>query len=375
MRGPGEGATSWTAWLPILVGVVLLAAGGWLLASALRTGDATLSYVYRTVPDTDTDTTGSPEAAKAPATGDRAEALSGFARGGKVSTLALTLEGDDRPLATAQVLHDSEHGDVLLAWRSAIAEPVLRSDIQPEEDARLLAALQKHLSAGAVIMAMPVLSRRLALAVDARLPLAAADDSATLIIPAPWRSARDAVLQQERRWLPRKTSGQEVFSGFIDALLADDHDGLARLQALAGGAETHLVLHLRDAFDVGVAEPGRFAVGLRDFPGGAHVHDMTRQVKAWMTEQGHAAYAVQPRSAGVVRAYFLAGDGGAASLLGRLLPFDTDRVGRVVGASLVFQHGGYWVYRIPASGAVNDAASGGTSASPAGGTTPTADRE
>src|SRR5690606_34494626 len=108
------------------------------------------------------------------------------------------------------------------------------------------------------------------------------------------------------------------------------------------------ILHVRDAFDIGVAAPDKLSVGLRDFPASGNVHDVTKLVKKWVTDENYAAYAVVQRDVNAVRAYYLAEERAKSSLLGQLLPFNSSRLGQVAGATPVFQGGGYWVYRIDA---------------------------
>lgn len=315
-------------------GALMLVAGGLLAAYALQAGGQPTPYLY--------------EASDAPAP-EPVAALAAAIEGASARTLHLKLADQPKVLASAHVLDHPQAGEVLVGWESAIGEPLLRSDISAEEEGRLIAALKEHLPADALVLAMPATSRRLASAVDARLPLAAADDRETLYLPPPWRSAREAIAETERRWSGKDGSGAAPdFAEFLKAMVSEDRYGVARLQVMAGGEESYLLLHVRDAFDIGVAGPDRIAVGLRDFPGGAHVHDMTKQVKAWVAEEGHASYAVQPRGRDAIRAWFLADAKDKSSLLGQLLPFNTARIGMTPGATLVFQHGGYWVYRIAA---------------------------
>lgn len=311
-------------------GALMLVAGGLLAAYALQAGGQPTPYVYTV--------------SEAPVP-EPVAALAGGIDGAAARTLELKLPREGRALATAHVLDHPQAGEILLGWESAIGEPLLRSDISAEEEGRLVVALREHLPAGALVLAMPSTSRRLGAMLDATFPLASADDRATLRLPPPWGNARDAVAETERRWATA-TDGDALFKEFVDAMVSEDRYGVARLQVMAGGREGYLLLHVRDAFDIGIAAPDRIAVGLRDFPGGAHVHDMTRQVKAWVGEEGHAAYAVLPRGDNAIRAWFLAEAKDKSSLIGQLLPFNTARVGMTPGATLVFQHGGYWVYRV-----------------------------
>lgn len=318
------------------LGAVLLGAGGLLAANAFQAGKQPLPYAYATTKEE------APEAARL---------LAGTVEGATAQTIELRSAGQGKLLATGQMLVLPDGRDILVGWRSEIGEPLLRSDVSGEEEEKLVAALRKYLPAGSTVYAMPDLSRRLAVMTpQATYPLAGADDSATMRLPEPWSGARAAILEEERRWRPAKAdeAADKAFRDFLGALDAEDKYGVAHLQVLAGGHESYVVLHVRDAFDIGVASPDTLSVGLRDFPSANNVHDVTKLVKTWVKEEGYAAYAVIQRDADAVRAYYLGEERDKSSLIGQLLPFNSARLGMVPGAVPVFQNGGYWVYRIEA---------------------------
>jgi hydroxylamine oxidation protein HaoB len=317
------------------LGVVMLVAGGLLAASAFQAGNQPLPYTYATASDKPS---------------EAVLALAANIEGAKARTIEMKSVATGKLLVTGQVLDLPGGKEVLVGWQSRIGEPLIRSDISIKEEEALVAALKKHLPAQSTVFAMPALSRRLAAMTKARYPLAPADDSATIRLPVPWTGARAAILEAERQWRPgaEDKAANEAFAGFTEALTAEDKYGVAHFQVMAGGAEAYLVLHVRDAFDIGVAAPDKLSVGLRDFPSAADVHGATKLVKSWIEKEGYAAYAVTARDENAVRAYYLAADRDKSSLLGQLLPFNSARLGLVPGATLVFQNGGYWVYRISA---------------------------
>ena len=321
--------------LAVGLGALLLGAGGLLAANAFQAGKQPLPYAYTTTKDE------APEAARL---------LAGTVNGSIAQTIELRSAGQGKLLASGQVLVLPDGKDMLVGWRSEIGEPLLRSDISGEEEEKLVAALRKYLPAGSTVYAMPDLSRRLSVMTQATYPLAGANDSATIRLPEPWGNARAAILEEESRWRPAKPdeAADKAFKDFLAALDAEDKYGVAHLQVLAGGREAYVVLHVRDAFDIGVASPETLSVGLRDFPSANNVHDVTKLVKNWVAEEGYASYAVIQRDADAVRAYYLGDERDKSSLIGQLLPFNSARLGMVPGAVPVFQNGGYWVYRIDA---------------------------
>lgn len=253
-----------------------------------------------------------------------------------------------RVVARGWHLRASDTAPVLLGWRSELAEPILHAEIDPAEELRLVQALRRHLPEGAPVYALPDRSRRLARLAGVHAPLAGADDSAGLRIPEPWLDAAAAIRATERAraGLRGDPHSDAAFGTFVDALLAPVDEGMARLQVAAGGREAFLALHVLDAFTLGLLRPEAIAVGLHDLPGGAAVHDSIRLVKSWIREQGHAAYAVLPRGPEVLRALFLARSDDTRCLLAHLLPFDTADLGALPALRLVFQTGGYWIWRI-----------------------------
>jgi hydroxylamine oxidation protein HaoB len=129
-------------------------------------------------------------------------------------------------------------------------------------------------------------------------------------------------------------------------MVTEDIYGAARLRTLSANDETYIVLHLRDVFDLGSELGDGLLVGIKDFESGAHAHDITRRIKDWSTVNNYASHAVMKIPEGRLRAYFLSDAKDKSTTIGQLLPFDGARVGLVPGTKLVFQTGGYWVYKL-----------------------------
>ncbi|MEJ6746118.1 MAG: hydroxylamine oxidation protein HaoB [Yoonia sp.] len=273
-------------------------------------------------------------------------ALSLLTKGSTPKVFELTVPEFDQPLAKAEVLELASGRNLIVGWESQIAEPVLRSDVNPTEELGLIKALNQYLPMNSTVLAMPTLSDRLNELSVGTYPFASL---AALQAPTAPEGSEKAVLRLESKWLgdQEMNAQPESFQNFIEALVSEDLYGAARLQALAGGEAAYVILHIRDSFDIGTMLPEKLHVGLRDFPGAGHAHDMTRQVKTWVADEDFAAYAVQQINGGeTLRAYFLAEGTDKATLLGQLLPFNTSRIGLISGTKLVFQVGGYWAYRI-----------------------------
>ncbi|MCC6657645.1 MAG: hydroxylamine oxidation protein HaoB, partial [Rhodocyclaceae bacterium] len=89
-------------------------------------------------------------------------------------------------------------------------------------------------------------------------------------------------------------------------------------------------------------------VAYKDFPVKGDLHGPISFVKRWMLDNNYAAYTLHELSEQQARVYFLANAQGGATLLAQMLPLTTSRPAELQALQLVYQHGGYWVYKIPA---------------------------
>ncbi|RMF38249.1 MAG: hypothetical protein D6754_07920 [Alphaproteobacteria bacterium] len=270
-----------------------------------------------------------------------------FGEGAEAVALQLTAEGEPRPLALGEAVRLPDGTTHLVRWASQGALPILRRDIRPEEEAALIDALDRHLPAGSTILAFPDVSRRLAAVIPARFPLAEAAEP--LAIPADWAGRAEAIAAQQAELLGQPVSSRApagALTAFLEALLAEDVHGAARLRVLAGAGEAFVLIHLEDAFQIGQIGAHRPEMVRMPVGGETFSHDLARGVRRTAEAGGHAAWALDRGPDGAVRAHFLHDRAETATLLAQLLPFNTSRLGEVPGTRLVWQSGGYWLYRI-----------------------------
>jgi hydroxylamine oxidation protein HaoB len=264
-------------------------------------------------------------------------------------------EGVDSPLAVAHVGRRGSEAPVLLDWRNQAAEPVLRLGAGMSDVAALAEAVAKHAPASSVVLAWWDTSRQLKLLAGANVVF---EENLTLplIVPEPWRAARVAIEALERRfWSVAPTqNAEDRFNAYAEALLLEPAAGLAKLRELAGPGDAFVVVHLSDAFRLGALRPERFGIGFKDFPGTRQSHGLINNVKSWLRSHGYESYAVEPRGENAVRVYFLTDAASAQTLVARLLPFSTSNPLDLDEPRVVFQHGGYWVYRLPPVEAARD---------------------
>jgi hydroxylamine oxidation protein HaoB len=132
--------------------------------------------------------------------------------------------------------------------------------------------------------------------------------------------------------------------------VANSKEGAAMLRELTGGREAYVAVHLSDLYKLGLMRPERLDVAYKDFPlQGGDVHGLSGMVKRWQADNKHTAYSVHGLSENLVRAYFLTGDKSGNTLLAQMLPFTTSNPLEFQDLKLVYQQGGYWVYKIPAT--------------------------
>ncbi len=108
-----------------------------------------------------------------------------------------------------------------------------------------------------------------------------------------------------------------------------------------------MVVHVADLYKLGLMRPDLFDLAYKDFPmSSSNMHGLVNTVKRWKHENNYQTYTLQSISDQVVRGYFLRD--GKDTLLAQMLPFTDARPLELEEVQLIYQHGGYWVYKIPA---------------------------
>ena len=175
-----------------------------------------------------------------------------------------------------------------------------------------------------------------------------------LIVPSLWRYDSEAIEKYEREFWGAPASAEESrkFQRFADALAADPKEGAAMLRELTGGREAYVVVHLSDLYKLGLMRPDRLDVAYKDFPlKGGNVMGLSGLVKRWMRQQRVQSYTLQCwLSENLVRAYFLTDEQERQHTpLRRCCPSRHRILLNLQALQLVYQHGGYWVYKIPSA--------------------------
>jgi len=171
-------------------------------------------------------------------------------------------------------------------------------------------------------------------------------------MPSLWRTKRGAIEKYERSFwgAPASAEERQKFQRFADALVADPKEGVAMLQELTGGREAYIAVHLSDLYKLGLMRPDRLGAAYKDFPlRGGDVHGLSGIVKRWQQDNNYVSYSVHGLAENMVRAYFLTDAKSGNTLLAQMLPFTTTNPLELQAVQLVYQQGGYWVYKIPSA--------------------------
>lgn len=309
-----------------LVGAGLLALGlallGWAGYSALRPA----SHYALTI---------------SPAPEDEAKAFAGLSPG-RLSLVEIKSPEERRPIASGLVASDGARLTPLL-WRNEVTEPILFWDVSASDMAKVLSAIHEHVEEGAAILAWWDLSRAIRVAAKRDAPL---DDNEAsgLLVPSAWTEAEGV---ERKRWGAGATpASHESFARFVDALVSDEKQGAALLAKLAGGKPAYVVAHISDVWKAAAARPERLSIGYKDFPAPGVSHGVIKAATQWMREQKiEGAYAAEPMG-GALRLHYFARKGDSETLIAKLLPFSTSNPAQLEKFDLVYQHKGWWVYRL-----------------------------
>lgn len=265
---------------------------------------------------------------------------------GKIEKLELTVPGSHNPVVQALIAREADGRVVALNWQNNVTEPILAADLTAAEVEKVTKAIHDHVPADAVVLSWWDLSRKIRLVSQRDAPL---DDPLArgLLVPASWVAARPLIQSKERAYwgaaVPERDGA--VFSRFIDALLLDEEKGAAALTALAPGKTAYVAVHLSDIWKIATERPESLALSSKDFPGSA-THGVMRTANQWLRDQKlDASYAVEPIG-NAVRVHYLSNAADGERLIAKMLPFTSSNPMQLTHLKLVYQHRGFWIYRL-----------------------------
>ena len=268
-----------------------------------------------------------------------------------ISKQEILVEGVDEPVAVAYLARRGNTKPVMLAWENHTGEPVIFVDSKLSELTLLAPAIAKHVPKDAAILAWWDTSRQIQLLTGLETVFTS-HLSEPLITPSFWRPRIEAIEKYEREFWGSTASAEErgKFQRFADALSAEATEGAAMLRELTGGREAYVVVHISDLYKLGLMRPDRIGVAYKDFPlKGGNVHGLSAMVKRWLTDNNYTSQTVHGLSENHVRAYFLTDAKSGNTMLAQMLPMTTSQPLEFKAVQLVYQQGGYWVYKIPSA--------------------------
>ena len=90
-----------------------------------------------------------------------------------------------------------------------------------------------------------------------------------------------------------------------------------------------------------------WAENYKNFPMEGNMHGLIGYLKQWMQDNNFITYTLQSLNDKMVRGYFLREPQSRQTLIAQMLPFTQSQPLDLQAVQLIYQQGGYWVYRIP----------------------------
>ena len=268
----------------------------------------------------------------------------------KISKYEIRVAEKDQPIALAYFGQREKAAPVLLNWENRTGEPLITLERKPSELSALASAIGKYASQDALILAWWDTSRQIHL-LSERNTLFNAHLTEPFIIPAHWQEQSDPIRAYESDISHSVPTAQErdQFRRFTEALLQPPEAGAAKLRELIGtDQEAYLVVHVSDLYKLGLLHPDKFGVAYKNFALTGNIHGLINHMKVEMKEHDYSTYTLQSLSDRDIRAFFLADEPSTDTLMAHLLPFtEKEPPLNLKAVQLVYQQGGYWVYKLP----------------------------
>lgn len=259
-------------------------------------------------------------------------------------------EGIEKPVAELITARRNEESPVLIYWKNSTNEILYNLDRKPSELSALAAVIGRHAPKDALILSWWDTARQIKL-LTGHDTLFTSHLNEPLMIPVPWLEQSQAIQAYENQFWKSKANRQEQeqFKRFSQALAAPAQDGIKQLRELIGtDREAYLIVHVTDLYKLGLMHPDKIGVAYQNFPLTGNMHGMINQMKVQLKENDFDTYTLQSISDEEIRVFFLSDAESSQTLLARLLPFvDKKAPTEQEIAQLIYQQGGYWVYKLP----------------------------
>lgn len=268
----------------------------------------------------------------------------------KLSQYKVQADGIDKPIAEFIAAQQPDGLPVLIYWKNSTNEILYHFDRKPSELTILAAAISKHAPKDALILSWWDTSRQIKL-LTGHDTLFTNHLNEPLMVPIPWLEQSQAIQRYEEQFWGSKAGQQEreQFKRFSQALAAPAEEGVKQLRELIGSdREAYVIIHVTDLYKLGVLYPDKLGVAYQNFPMTGNMHGMINQMKVQVKENDFDTYTLQSVSDNEIRAFFLSDKASSETLVARMLPFVEKKAPVELDvAQLIYQQGGYWVYKLP----------------------------
>lgn len=267
-----------------------------------------------------------------------------------LSQYKVQAEGIDKPIAELITARRNEEPPVLIYWKNSTNEVLYNLDRKPSELSALATVIGRHAPKDALILSWWDTARQIKL-LTGHDTLFTSHLNEPLMIPVPWLEQSEAIQAYENQFWKSKAERQEQeqFKRFSEALAAPAQEGIKQLRELIGtDREAYLIVHVTDLYKLGLMHPDKIGVAYQNFPMTGNMHGMINHMKVQLKENDFDTYTLQSISDEEIRVFFLSDAESSQTLLARLLPFvDKKAPTEQETAQLIYQQGGYWVYKLP----------------------------
>ncbi len=254
-----------------------------------------------------------------------------------------------KPVAQV-ILAQKGNTSVLIDWQNNTRDILHTLGRKPTELSAVATAIKAHAEQDALILGWWDTSRQMSL-LTGHETLFSSHMNEPLIIPLDWVEQSGAIQDYEKQFWQSSASQQEreQFKQFGAALTATPEEGIAQLRALIGSERTaYLIIHIIDLYRLGLIYPDKLGVAYQNLPLTGNMHGMINQMKVQLANNNFDTYTLQSITDSEIRAFFLSDEQSSETLLARMLPFtEKDSPLELDVAQLTYQHGSYWVYKIP----------------------------
>jgi hydroxylamine oxidation protein HaoB len=254
-----------------------------------------------------------------------------------------------KPVAQVTLAQDG-NTPVLLNWQNNTRDILHTLDRKPSEFSAVATAIKAHAEQDALILGWWDTSRQINL-LTGHETLFNSHMNEPLIIPLDWVEQSGSIQDYEKQFWQSSTSQQErdLFKQFGKALTATPAEGIAQLRALVGSERNaYLIIHVTDLYRLGLIYPDKLGVAYQNLPLTGNLHGMINQMKVQLDQNDFDTYTLQSISDSEIRVFFLSDEQSSETLIAKMLPFtEKDSPLELDVAQVTYQHGSYWVYKIP----------------------------